>query len=221
VNRWHQFAGIVLFVVLCVPLVQWTWHVFIPAEPPVAVEPKPTSANVNRNAVADLFSKHPAVIATTTKFQLNSVVLAQKERDNVAIMQINDNPAQAVRVGAQLVPGVTVSEVHGQYVLLLEDGISTRVELPANVKSQSVTSIDAPLPTQLIPVQSVAATTPQTPSASSNMVVRISPGTGGLPEIGYAPASISSNVPTQSTGAVAQQLVPSRNAMRASAGNAD
>jgi len=210
VKRWPLVAGFVLFVIFCVSVAQWTWQLFNPTELP-AVAQQHVSADSNRNAVADLFSVRPAAVAASSIFQLKGVVIAQKERGSIAILQIDGKPAQAAGVGAEVLPGVTVSEVHPQYVLLVEHGLSKRVELPDNVKSQSVPSIDAPMQSQTVPVQSVGAATPQISSAPVNMVIRTNAEIGGLPEIAYTHADTTSIAPTPSSCALAPQIPPSPN----------
>ena len=57
--------------------------------------------------------------------------------ESVAILAVDGKPAQAVRVNAEVAPGVKVSEVQSNYVLLSEKGGIRRIDLPEDVKRQA------------------------------------------------------------------------------------
>jgi general secretion pathway protein C len=65
---------------------------------------------------------------------LKGVVVASNPAESIAILAANGKPARAIRVDADVVPGVTVKEVNRRYVLLSVGGVITRVELPENAR---------------------------------------------------------------------------------------
>jgi general secretion pathway protein C len=131
-KRWPLIASFVLFIALCVSAAYWSMQLFNPplravAAPPQSIQPAPSL-----DAAAALLGGHSS--AVTSDFQLKGVVMASDPADSVAILAANGKKPQAVRTNAEVVPGVTVKEVHSRYVLLSEGGVIKRVELPENAK---------------------------------------------------------------------------------------
>jgi general secretion pathway protein C len=98
------------------------------AAPPLSSQPAPSL-----DAAAGLFGGRSS-FAVTSNFQLTGVIVSSEQSESVSILAVNGQPAQAVRTNEQVVPGVTVKEVHKGYVLLLERGVVKRVELPEKAK---------------------------------------------------------------------------------------
>lgn len=121
-------ASILLLALLCASLAYWALKLIRPAERPLAA-PQQTRQEINLDAAAGLFGGRPGA-AVATNYQLRGVIDAKSEADSVAIIAASGKPAQAVVVGGEVSPGVTVKEVHPNYVLLSENGVSKRIELP-------------------------------------------------------------------------------------------
>ncbi len=68
-------------------------------------------------------------VAVVSNYQLKGVVAPSAGSQGVAILSADNKPTQAVPVGREVVPGVTVKEVHPKYVLLSEGGVIKRVDL--------------------------------------------------------------------------------------------
>ncbi|MDH4287030.1 MAG: hypothetical protein OEV26_06385, partial [Gallionella sp.] len=64
---------------------------------------------------------------------------------SVAILAASGRPTKAFRTNAEVMPGVTVKEVQRGYVLLLENGVGKRVELPEKTRRQVQTQ-PSPVP---------------------------------------------------------------------------
>lgn len=127
-KRLPGLASFVLFIALCVSLAFWAMQLFKPAARAVTAPP-PVSSEVDLQAAAGLFGGR-STVAAASNFQLKGVVAADDGRDSVAILSANGKPAQAVRQGAEIVPGAVVKEVHRRYVLVSDGGVPKRVELP-------------------------------------------------------------------------------------------
>jgi general secretion pathway protein C len=116
------------------------------------------------------------------------------------ILSADGKPAVAVPVGKEITPGVVVKEVHPLYVLLAENGVSKRVELPESARGQSNMLITAPVPTSPSPApsqpvpQSGQAAAPG-PITNSTSVLKPVPGYAGSP-------------PTMQSGQAAQGTPP-------------
>lgn len=133
-KRWPLFVSFVLFIALCVSAAYWTIQFLKPpvravAPPPQAAQPAP-----KLDAAAGLFGGRSS-IAVASNYQLKGVVVASNPAESVAILSANGKPARSVRTDAEVIPGVTVKEVQQGYVLLSENGVSKRVELPLKAKA--------------------------------------------------------------------------------------
>ncbi len=127
-KRLPVLASFLLFLALCVSLAFWAMQLFKPA-PRAVMAPPSAPATVDPQVAAGLFGGQ-STVAAASNFQLKGVVAAHDGHDSVAILSANGKPAQAVRQGAEIVPGVVVKEVHRRYVLVSDGGVQKRVELP-------------------------------------------------------------------------------------------
>lgn len=131
-KRGPLVATFVLFIAVCVSAAYWAMQLFKPTLRPVAAPPQ-TAQYAPRQDAAALFGGHQTV-AVASSFQLKGVVVASNAAESVAILAAGGRPAQAVRTNQEVVPGVTVKEVQQSHVMLLENGVIKRVELPEKAK---------------------------------------------------------------------------------------
>ena len=68
--------------------------------------------------------------AATSNFQLTGIILANHLSASIAIIAANGKPARPFRVHAEIQPGISVQEVHRDYVLLQTGEHEQRLELP-------------------------------------------------------------------------------------------
>jgi len=132
-KRWPLITSFALFIVLCASAAYWAMQLFKPPQRAVTAPLQSSQPAPRLDTAAGLLGGR-ASVAVASNFQLKGVVVASDPAESVAILAANGKPAQAVRTNAQVVPGVTVKEVHKRYVLLSENGAVKRVELPENAK---------------------------------------------------------------------------------------
>ncbi len=84
------------------------------------------------DAAESLFGGH--TVAADSTFQLKGVVVAGDPAQSVALLVANGKPPKAVRIDAEVLPGITVKDVQKRYVLLSDNGVIKRVDLPASAK---------------------------------------------------------------------------------------
>lgn len=167
-NRGPVITSFVLFIILCASAAYWALQLFQPPLRPVAAPPLAAAPEIRPQAAAALFGGASA--ATASNYQLRGVIFAGNPSDSVAILSADGKPAQAIRAGTEIVPGVTVKEVHRGYVLLAENGTSKRVDLPESaaeqggINSSPVATRPLPPPPTQIP-QAPPAQAPQAPPA--------------------------------------------------------
>jgi len=101
---------------------------------PISSLPSPTEQLASPlNAAAGLFGRQ-RTYTVASHYKLTGVVVDTNKGDSVALISINNKPAQALRVGREIIPGVTVQEVQRGYVLLNEHGVGRRVDLPKDLQ---------------------------------------------------------------------------------------
>jgi general secretion pathway protein C len=132
-KRWPLIASFVLFVALCASAAYWAMQWFTPAARPVAAPPQQSQPAPDPAAAATLFGGH-TLGAVVSNFQLKGVVMASNPDESVAILAVNGKPAQAIRANMEVLPGVTIKEVHKQHILIIDGGVIKRVELPEKAK---------------------------------------------------------------------------------------
>jgi len=129
-KRWPLLASFLLFLALCASAVVWAMQLLKPAARPLAAAPAAVAeAEVRLEAASTLFGGRKTS-APAENYVLKGVVVASKARDSVAILATEGKPPKAVAVGSEVAHGVTVKEVHPQFVLLSEGGREKRVQLP-------------------------------------------------------------------------------------------
>ncbi|HEX7644201.1 MAG TPA: type II secretion system protein N [Burkholderiaceae bacterium] len=130
-KRLPLFLSFLLFLGVCMSGTYWTMQFIKPQNRQVAPLKSAERNDVSPEAVMNLFGGHLSV-AAASNFQLKGVVVAKNEKESVAILAADGKPAEAVRVDTEVIPGVVVREVHKDYVMLSENGVMKRVELPAS-----------------------------------------------------------------------------------------
>ena len=137
-KRWPLLVSFVLFIALCVSATYWGMQLYKPPARAVAAPPATAQALPEPRAAVVLFGGRQGPVAVATNYQLRGVVSSGTNGESIAILAADGKPAEAVRANREIRPGVIVKEVHPRYVLLQENGVIKRVELPDDAKGLSV-----------------------------------------------------------------------------------
>ncbi|WP_229407894.1 type II secretion system protein N [Massilia puerhi] len=117
--------SLLALILLAASIAYWVLQLYKPEQRPLAAAPVASQPAPSPEAAAGLFGGQPtAVIAN---FQLTGVVAAGA--DSAVILVADGQPPRAVRIGREIVPNVTVVEVHRRYVMLSDGGVMKRVDL--------------------------------------------------------------------------------------------
>lgn len=194
-------------ILLAASLAYWVLQLYKPAQRPLAPAPAMAQAEPSPDAAATLFGGQPTAVAISS-YQLTGVVSAG--RDSAVILVAEGSPPKAVRIGREIVPGVTVAEVHPRYVMLSEGGIMKRVDIAADARAAGqLGGMAPPLPGQPMAVAPPPGVEPQTAPGAvavpSNM--QSVPPPGGPPD--GTPTTPESAVPVPD-----QQPVPAEQAVQ-------
>ena len=128
-GRLPFIADLILSGALCASLAYWGMHFLQPqprranafAQPVEAVMPQTEAAAV-------LFGGRARDAAGSRTVVLTGVIADGAH--GVAILAMDGKPPQVVGLGMEAAPGVMVAEVNATYVLLSEDGMIKRLDLP-------------------------------------------------------------------------------------------
>jgi len=118
-------------ILLAASLAYWILQLYQPPQRPIAAVPHTSMPDPSIDAAATLFGGQIAT-ASATSYQLTGIVSAGRE--SVAIIVAEGSPPKAVRMGKELVPGITLAEVHPRYVMLSDGGVMKRLDLAADSK---------------------------------------------------------------------------------------
>jgi len=182
-KRWPLLTSFVLFIALCASAAYWVMQLYKPPVRAVAAPPAQVASAPDPRAASALFGGRQGAVAVATNYQLRGVVASGTGGESVAILAVEGKPPQAVRTNHEIQPGVVIKEVHPRYVLLQENGVTKRVDLPEDTKGMGlpdsgnrppVTRAVPPLPTSLPQIQPLPQPTAQ-PQAN------MAPGQPGSP----------------------------------------
>lgn len=174
-KRLPILLSFVLFLGVCMSGTYWAMQFIKPQVRQVAPVKQAERTDVSPEAVTNLFGGHLSV-ATASNFQLKGVVVSKNEKESVAILVADGKPAEAVRVDSEIIPGVTVKEVHHDYVMLSDNGAMKRVELPVSAPpAGSAPSLAPPMPPPVQPVQQMPPQMPPQPQEAEQQQVQPPP----------------------------------------------
>ena len=150
-KRWPLLVSFVLFIALCASATYWGMQLYKPPARAVAAPPPSVQAPPDPRAAVVLFGGRQGPVAVATNYQLRGVVSSGTSGESIAILAADGKPAEAVRANREIKPGVIVKEVHPRYVLLQENGVIKRVELPEDAKGVSVDTSNRPPVVRAVP----------------------------------------------------------------------
>ncbi|MCU6433149.1 hypothetical protein LPB67_05085 [Undibacterium sp. Jales W-56] len=128
-KRVPLIVSFLMFIVVCMSLSFWGIQLFKPKPRAVAVPSQVVAFEPGAGQWGNIFGASQ-IAQAASNYQLKGVILARRMNDSVAIVSANGKPAQAVGINQELSAGITLQEVHAQYILISENGIIKRVELP-------------------------------------------------------------------------------------------
>ncbi|WP_332853449.1 type II secretion system protein N [Duganella sp. S19_KUP01_CR8] len=165
-KRLPLFVTVLAVVLLSASLAYWGLQLFKPQQRAIAAPPQQVAAPLNIEAAKGLFGGQ-ITVAAVSNYQLKGVIAARNGgSDSAAIIVVDGQPPLALGVGREVVPGVTVKEVHPKYVMLSEGGALKRLELATDAGAGAAGGQPPPSllpgPGQQ-PLPQIAPPTPQAP----------------------------------------------------------
>ena len=140
-------------IFLAVSATYWGMQLYKPVQRPIAAAATASLPEPSPDAAATLFGGQP-VANVAMNYQLTGIIFAG--RDSAAIIVADGQPPKALKVGRELAPGVSISEVHARYVMLSEGGVMKRVDLAVDTKPAIPLSGAAAPPMAMPPQPTIA-----------------------------------------------------------------
>jgi len=120
---------VALVIVLAWQLAHWTW-VFV--SPPRVAAPAPAQSAVDLAAVARLFgATAPADVARSSSLKLKGVIAPMPGTQASAIFSRGSGRDLAVYIDGEVEPGLKLTEVHPDHVIVTRSGLPSRIDLEA------------------------------------------------------------------------------------------
>ena len=195
-RRLPQIVSFLLFIALCASVAYWAMQLFKPPVRPVAAPPRAAQAEVRPDAAASLFGNRKGTTAVASNYQLRGVIFSGSPRNSVAIISADGKPAQAIGVDQEIASGVTIKEVHRDYVLLSENGTTKRVDLPESAKGlEGIAAASAAPPPRMVtpppPPPVPAANQPVPTRAQAAAAAQAAQPAPGLPPVQPVPQAVT------------------------------
>ena len=128
-KRLPYFISFVLFIVLSMSIAFWALHFFKPKGRPSAAPPEAPRQEIPMEAAAGLFGGK-LVASTATNFLIKAVIASRSGNSGTVVFAIEGDPMKSMGVGGEVVPGVIVKEIHNLYVMVSDNGVLKRVNVP-------------------------------------------------------------------------------------------
>jgi general secretion pathway protein C len=130
--------SLLALIALAASIAYWVLQLYQPPQRPIAAPPLAALPEPPIDAAATLFGGQAATV-TATNYTLTGVVADGAQ--SVAIIVAEGAPPKALKVGKELVPGVTLAEVHPRYVMLSDGGVMKRIDLPAEARAGGTVNV--------------------------------------------------------------------------------
>ncbi len=197
-KRLPLLISFILFIALAGSSTYWGMELSKQKARPVAAPPPPQQTEVPVENAATLFGGKLAV-ATASNFQVKGVISSKSGNGGTAIILADGQPAQTLGVGGEVAPGVSVKEIHAQYVLLLDNGVPKRLAVPEakpgvsgegilavqqsdpNASRMTGPELPVPQPPQPPQQQGIVPTEPPQPPVSPQQIQEQQPGQPPVP----------------------------------------
>jgi general secretion pathway protein C len=192
--------SLLAMVVLASSIAYWVIALYHFPQRSIVAPPQAALPDPPVDAAATLFGGQAAA-AVATNYTLTGVVADGGA--SVAIIVAEGSPPKALTVGKELVPGVTLAEVHPRYVMLSDGGVMKRIDLPAEVHSGGGVGAPAPVGGSVPP-------NGEPPVSPGPVQTQEAPAEAPPPQAAVPPAGVQpgAQAGTQAGGAVGAQPAP-------------
>lgn len=130
-KRLPLYLSLILVLALCSVVAFWGLRLFAPKPRLVAAPVAVASYEPGVGQWGNLFGQSAIAEAAPSNYQVRGVIVAPRAVDSAAIIAIDGKPTFTVAIGKELSPGVKLTEVHVDHVMVTESGMPRRIDVPA------------------------------------------------------------------------------------------
>jgi general secretion pathway protein C len=200
-KRLPLLATVLALIILSASIAYWVMMLNPPPQRPIATVAVATPPPPSVDAAATLFGGQVAT-AVVSNYVLTGVIASGSQ--GVAIIVADGGLPKALKIGRELAPGITLSEVYPRYVMLTDNGMSKRIDLAADSKAASPMAEVLTAPVSQQPVANGAQAVPEPSMAPGALQQPPNMMTGQQAQPQQAPAGPSPSNP----GAVVGPAIP-------------
>ncbi|MBC3872257.1 type II secretion system protein N [Undibacterium flavidum] len=142
-KRLPLIINIILFALVCMLLSYWGLQIFKPTIRPIQAPVSVNSYEPNVGQWGNVFGVAARTEVAPSSYQLKGVIVAPRAKDSVAIIVIEGKPNFTIGTGKELIPGVSLKEVHADHVIVSESGIARRIDLPVPAPNAGIVQMQA------------------------------------------------------------------------------
>ena len=128
-KRLPALLSLLLFLALCASLAYWLLQWLAPPPRPVAAPPVAERKPPPLAAAANLFGGNPQG-SSLASVQLRGIIRSGRAGDSVAIIAAEGKPPRALRIDAEVLPGIQVKAINARTVVLSDKGAERELSLP-------------------------------------------------------------------------------------------
>lgn len=144
-KRLPILISFVLFLALVASSTFWGLQLMKAKARPYEAPPKPPQQEADIEKAATLFGGKLQA-ATAANYQVKGVISAKSGHGGTVVINTEGQPLQTLGVGGEVAPGVTIKEIHAQFVMLSDNGIEKRLPVPEakpGAPSEGILSVQA------------------------------------------------------------------------------
>jgi general secretion pathway protein C len=161
-KRMPLLATVLALIILSASIAYWLMALNPPPQRPIANVAIAMAPPPSVDAAATLFGGQVAT-AVVSNYVLTGVIASGSQ--GVAIIVADGGVPMALKIGRELAPGITLSEVYPRYVTLLDNGMTKRIDLAADSKAAAPISEVLTAPVSNQPMANSGQNVPEPPMA--------------------------------------------------------
>ena len=128
-KRLPLMCSFILFILLCASVTYWLLQWMVPTTRTLQAVAPAEPALPELSAATQLFGG-ASTEATSAPLQLSGIIYASKASERVAIIATEAKPARALRLHAEVAPGIIIKQINQRSVVVLENSQQRVIPLP-------------------------------------------------------------------------------------------
>lgn len=168
-KRLPLISSLFAFALFCISLSYWGLQWLTPHSRSVALPVQSNALEPASGQWGSLFGLSQSQQPVASNYQLKGVILAKHAAHSLAIISANGKPGIPLAAGQDIAPGVQLKEITETAIVIIDNGVSKRIELPQNKSSNGLIAISTPADLSSAAVVAPPAFPPHTEPAAHHV----------------------------------------------------